>query len=243
MFRAFLCAVWFSAAFASTGAAALLSVTLEPSPHLFTGPNFAILESEATIPENKEYAPLLDPAKSQYAFSSTPTMFVDAYNPAEGVRGAGAARIYGKLRQMASTTYIDTTVYSYIEQAFDTDTNIVMGRLKIETGNQSYTWKTQLPPAEAGHAFSGAMRSDPDGALEAPALLMANQTYYFHFAYQVSGLVVNPGTGSPFSRTSRHFFVELNGAAVPEPTSFASWMVGAMGLAAWRRWRRRGSVA
>ena len=239
MFRIGLVAACLAVLCSGDGRAALLSVTLEPSPHIVTGAKFAVLDSSATSPENAEYAPLLNPAISAYSFTNVPTMFVDAYNPAEGVRGAGASRIYGKLRQDGSTTYIDTTVYSYIEQAFATDTNIVLGRLKIQLNGQNYTWKTQIPASEFGHAFSGVMRSDADGAIAAPELLLANQAYYFHFVYQVSGAASIPGgAGSPFSRTSRHFNVILNSTSpVPEPVSLATWGVFMIGFGAWNRVR------
>jgi len=227
----------------SPGFCALLSVTLETAPISVSGPNFAILRSQATSNARVSYAPLVNPSTSTYSVSPSSTTFVNSTYPNSNTSGYGQSRIDGRLAESGQTTSISTTIYSYIQSSVTSDSNQVLGRLKIELGGSNFTWETRLPPPEPARSFSGVMKSDAGGIEDAPSELLAFHTYYFHFVYRVTGAAPDAegGGGTPFSRSARNFDVLLsstNAAPVPEPVSFAVLSFLGCGFVSWRRHRR-----
>jgi hypothetical protein len=230
------------------GFGALLAVTLETAPISVSGPNFAILRSPATSNARVSYAPLVNAAVSTYSFSPSSTTFVNAAHPNTSTTGYGQSRIDGRLAQSGQTTSISSTIYSYIQSSVTSDFNQVLGRLKIELGGSNFTWETRLPPPEMARSFSGVMKSDPLGVEDAPTVLLAYHTYYFHFVYRVAGGAPDAGGGggTPFSRSARDFDVllnETNAAPIPEPASFAVLSFLGCGAVCWIRRRKAAGEA
>lgn len=201
--------------------AALLSVTLEPSPVSVSGNNYAVFSGPSTQNQRISYAPLLQPSKNQYAISSTST-FVDSAISNQNQARMGAAKIEGTISAVGNTATVSSKVFSFVESSLTGSANQVTGLLKIQLGGSNFTWETRVPATEQGRSFIGSLKSDPLASVDAPSELLAFGTYYFVFVYRATNNAPNIGVGGsdPYANSGRQIDLILNslsGPIVPEP--------------------------